>query len=212
MSSMFLAAFQLGLVYALLPGPILVGSSQRVVSGGWRQGFMFVVGATVADFIYIALLHWGLCNLLVDNFFISLVLGILGGGWLIKLGVDAIRVPIEVYSDNKADKPEGSKTALTDGFIANLLNPLAIVGWVAIGANIVATWNPQGTLQEVDSLFILIIFLSGKKVWQFLVVAVISSVRHQLHWRWLKSLSHVGGICLILFGIGTWVSAADLFV
>src|SRR5690606_21319209 len=99
---------------------------------------------------------WGLCNLLVDNFFISLVLGILGGGWLIKLGIDAIRVPIEVFSDNKADKPEGSKTALADGFIVNLLNPLAIVGWVAIGANIVAKWNPQGTLQEVDSLFILI--------------------------------------------------------
>jgi threonine/homoserine/homoserine lactone efflux protein len=60
MSSMIFAAFQLGFVYSLLSGPILIASSQCVVTGGWRRGCWFLLGVTLADAIYIAIIYWGL--------------------------------------------------------------------------------------------------------------------------------------------------------
>lgn len=211
MSSMYLAAFQLGVIYALLPGPILIGSSQRVVTSGWSQGLWFILGATFADLIYIALVQLGISSLLTDNLLISLVLGVVGGGWLIKLGTDAIRVPVKHRSvSNAILKSADFKQALTDGLIINLFNPFAIVGWLSLVASFAVLWSPNGAMHEVDSLLILLMFLSGKKVWQLLVVGIISKARQQMHWRWVKSLSLVGGLCLIICGIGSWLSAAHL--
>jgi threonine/homoserine/homoserine lactone efflux protein len=78
MSGMILTAFQLGFVYSLLPGPILFASSQRVVTSGLRQGCWFILGVTLADLIYIALIHWGLSGLLTENRLLSTGLWILG--------------------------------------------------------------------------------------------------------------------------------------
>ena len=90
MSGIIMATFQLGFVYALLSGPILIASSQYVVTGGWRRGCWFILGVTLADLIYIAVVHWGFTSLWMENNVLNLGLWVLGGAWLIKLGLDAM--------------------------------------------------------------------------------------------------------------------------
>jgi threonine/homoserine/homoserine lactone efflux protein len=212
MSGVIIAAFQLGFVYSLLPGPILIASSQRVVTGGWRQGCWFILGVTLADLLYIAVIHWGLTSLL-NNQFLSIGLWILGGGWLIKLGVDALRIPSEDQSLSKAAPTSvDSKRTLADGLFINLLNPLTVVGWVALGANFIALSNPTVVTAEAGNLMVLFVILAGILTWQLLVVGFVSIVRQQIPGRLLKSLSLVGGICLVAYGIGAWVSAVNLLI
>lgn len=211
MPSMIFAAFQLGFVYSLLPGPILIASSQCVVTGGWRRGCWFILGVTLADAIYIAIIHWGLSSSLMNNQLISLALWILGGAWLIKIGFDALRV---LFSDQSPDEVHFQlsdfRRTLTLGFCINLFNPLTIVGWVALGANFVMLSTPSLTIWEGGSLLLLLTILLGMLTWQLLVVGFISVIRQQMHQRLLKLLSLVGGSSLIVYGLGAWVSAINL--
>ncbi len=211
MSAMIVAAFQLGFVYSLLPGPILIASSQHVVMGGWRQGCWFILGVTLADLIYIAIIQWGVSNFLMDNPLVSLGLWVLGGGWLIKLGLDAVRVPFNPHAlDETAIHGRHFKQTLADGLFVNLLNPLTVVGWIALGANMVVLWNPTRLSPDGDSLLILLTILCGILTWQLLLVGFMACVRQQIPPQLLKSLSVVGGICLIVYGVSAWVSAANL--
>lgn len=213
MTGMMLAAFQLGFVYSLLPGPILIASSQRVVLGGWRQGCWFVIGVTLADLVYIVIVHWGISRLLTDNPLVSLGLWLVGGAWLMKLGLDALRVPLsDSHSGVAVSRASDIKHTLADGLFINLFNPLTIVGWVALGANFAALWHPKQTMPEGDGLLVLFIILSGILTWQLLVVGFVGIVRHQIHWRLLKSLSVVSGAGLMVYGLGAWVAAASLIV
>jgi threonine/homoserine/homoserine lactone efflux protein len=213
MSAMVFAAFQLGLVYSLLPGPILITSSQCVITGGWRQGCWFLLGVTLADAIYIAIIHWGLSNLLTDNQLINLTLWILGGAWLIKIGFDAMRLPFDgQYTKNVPLLARNFGSEIVNGLCVNLLNPLTIVGWIALGANFVTLWDSSVSVSDEDSLLILLTILVGILTWQLLVVGLVGVFRQQIHQRLLKSLSRMGGIGLILYGAGAWVSAVRLIV
>jgi threonine/homoserine/homoserine lactone efflux protein len=207
MSGMILAAFQLGFVYALLPGPILIASSQYVVTGGWQRGCWFILGVTLADLIYIAVTHWGFRSLWMENGLVSLCLWILGGAWLIKLGLDAMRAkPDADPTGRPVSSVRDFRRTLADGLFINLLNPLTLLGWIGLGANFIGLWGQA--MPEDNSLPVLLTILSGILTWQLLVVAFISVVRQQIHGRVLKSLSLVGGICLIGYGLSAWVSAA----
>jgi len=213
MSGMILAAFQLGFVYALLPGPILIASSQCVVTGGWRRGCWFILGVTLADLIYIAIIHWGFTSLWMENGLVSLGLWLFGGGWLIKLGLDAMRVrPAAQRLGSAVFAARDFQRTLADGLFINLFNPLTILGWIGLGMNFIALWSRDGEMPEEDSLLVLMTILSGVLTWQLLVVAFISVVRQQIHRRVLRSLSLGGGVCLIVYGLSAWLSAARAIV
>jgi threonine/homoserine/homoserine lactone efflux protein len=211
MTAMIFAAFQLGFIYSLLPGPVIIAGSQRAVTGGWRHGLWFVVGVTLSDLFYILLVHWGISDLLASNPLLSLALGVLGGAWLIKLGLDALRVPMdETWFGGALGKRLGVRRALLDGLLINLLSPVTILGWMALGTNFVATWGQAGAMLPDDNLLALLSMLLGIVVWQILIVAIASVLRRQMNRRLLKTLSLVGGICLIVYGLGALVSASHL--
>ena len=98
------------------------------------------------------------------------------------------------------------RRTLADGRFINLLNPLTIIGWIGLGANFIALWDRA--MPDDNSLPVLLTILSGILTWQLLVVALISVMRQQIHGRVLKSLSLVGGVCLISYGLSAWISAA----
>lgn len=211
MTGMMITAFQIGFVYSLLPGPILFASSQRVVTRGLREGCWFILGVTLADLIYIALIHWGLSGFLTENRLMSIGLWMLGGGWLIKLGVDAIRVPVHARSSGKQLRIQpGSGRTLVDGLFINLFNPLTLLGWIALGANFIATINPQDTMTYNNLLLILLAILAGILTWQVFIIVFSGIIRQQMHEGVLKWLSLGGGVCLIAYGMSAWVSAAGL--
>jgi hypothetical protein len=68
------------------------------------------------------------------------------------------------------------------------------------------------SVSDEDSLLILLTILVGILTWQLLVVGLVGVFRQQFHQRLLKSLSHMGDIGLILYGVGAWVSAVRLIV
>jgi threonine/homoserine/homoserine lactone efflux protein len=211
MTAMIFAAFQLGFVYSLLPGPVIIASSQRAVTGGWRQGLWFIVGVTLADLFYIAVINWGLSDIMTNSPLLSLAFWVLGGGWLVKLGLDAMRVPLdEQWFRTAIRKTLNFRRTMVDGLLINLLSPLTVVGWIALGANFIAQDNSNIALPDNANLITLLAILAGVLAWQVLIVGVASLLRQQINRRLLKTLSLIGGVCLIVYGLGAWISAAHL--
>lgn len=210
MTTVIIAAFQLGFVYSLLPGPVTIACSQRTLTGGWRQGAWFILGVTLSDLFCIAVIFWGLADVMTNNSLLSLLFWLLSGGWLVKLGVDALRAPVGALKvQSVASQPRTVRRTLMDGVVINLLNPLTLVGWIALGTNFLAVGASDETLPANAALTVLLSMLAGVVVWELLVVGMVSVLRQQMNGRFLKSLSFVGGICLIIYGLGAWISAAQ---
>ena len=208
---MILAAFQLGFIYSMLPGPVTIACGQRTVMGGWRQGGWFLLGVTLSDLVCIAVIRWGLADLMTSNLVLSLIFWVLGGGWLLKLGVDALRTPVNGGKVQSAVfVPVAPRRNLMDGAAVNLFNPLTLVGWIALGANFFATGDYSPASSTDTTLMVLLAMLTGIVVWELFIMGVVSVLRRQVNGWLIRSLSLVGGVFLIIYGLGAWVSAAQL--
>jgi threonine/homoserine/homoserine lactone efflux protein len=124
-----------------------------------------------------------------------------------------MRVPVDAHSSGKGLRIQsGLGQTFVDGLFINLLNPLTLLGWIALAANFIAISNPQGTMPDADQLLVLLTILAGILTWQTLLVVFSGMIRQQIHWRVLKSLSLMDGACLILYGISAWISAAEAMI
>src|SRR5512145_1468214 len=91
MLGMIVAAFVVGLVIAMPPGPVVITTGQKAIVRGFWHAVTFNVGSVIADAFYALLVYLGLASLLADNPIFRLGLWLIGGGWLMYLGVEAMR-------------------------------------------------------------------------------------------------------------------------
>ena len=57
---------------------------------------------------------------------------------------------------------------------------------------------------------VVVAMLTGIVVWELFIMGVVSVLRRQVNGWLIRSLSLVGGVFLIIYGLGAWVSAAHL--
>ena len=91
MFAMISAAFVIGLVVAMPPGPVSISGSQRAMTRGFWNAFNFYIGSIVSDTFYALLVYFGLSALLVA--FTALV-GMRDVGLQLKSVLDAAKSPL----------------------------------------------------------------------------------------------------------------------
>src|SRR5690349_11137725 len=105
MFAMLAAAFVIGVAVAIPPGAVIIAGSQRAISRGFWDAFDFYLGVVAADALYALLVYFGLSTLFKDSVAFKLILWVLGGAWLIWLGIGAIRTRVEFSRINDTPPP-----------------------------------------------------------------------------------------------------------
>ncbi len=212
MFALIFSAFTIGVAVAAPPGAVTISGSQRSITHGFRNAFNFYMGSFTADLLYALMVYFGISALVAESIIFKLLLWALGGAWLIWMGWDAIRSRADFALETS--KAAGSFWhTYRAGLFITLLNPLTIIGWIALAGNFFNTlWRPDWPSVESAGLIAVFAMLAGVLAWVLGLAFVLSAIRHRINPAIIKVVSVVSGLLLILFGLGAWWSALDVFV
>lgn len=124
------------LLAAASPGPDFVLVSQQTLSHGKKAGFMCSIGIALGLSIHIIYSALGLAAIIANSAATLWVIKILGGCYLLYLGLQGLRAKASTGVSSKADAtPSMKRSSIKNigvGFLCNALNPKAPIYFVAL--------------------------------------------------------------------------------
>lgn len=203
----FWKGFVLGVVIAAPVGPIGILCIRRTLVYGQMIGFLTGLGAAVADSFFGAVAAFGvlaLSQLLLDHTF---VLRLLGGLFLLVLGVRMLIAPVP--SRAEGDLPIGTVGrfgAFATGVALTLTNPITILAFVTIFAGI---GFAGGALDTVDAVWVVVGVALGSAAWWLGLSSAVSLLGRRLSPGTFIIIDRIAGI--LLLGFGVYATGGALF-
>lgn len=147
----------------IIPGPSVLFTIGRGISYGKKAALVNVAGNSVGMFIGSLAVAIGIGTFVQSSDIAYALVGVLGGGYLVYLGYDAIKTRKDVAQAlvTKSD-PKSSTQLFKQGFVVGFLNPKSLVFFAAI--------LPQFVDRSQGQIILQMIFLATV----FFVIAVIS--------------------------------------
>lgn len=190
-----LAGMGLGFSAGISPGPLLSLVIMTSLARGLVPGLRVAMSPLFSDVIVIAasllivgtLPPWG-----------SGLLALIGGVFVIYLGVEAIRTSRHATLAQPEAATQSASTDLQRGALVNLLSPHPWLFWLTVGTPILAAAWKQNPLDAAAFLAGFYALLVGSKVF---VALAIAGGRRWLTDRSYRALLLASGLLLFLFGL-----------
>ncbi len=196
------------MVIILAPGPSVLFIIARAIAWGRATAVATVTGNVTGAFTLSLMVAFGLGPILERSEIAFVAVQLLGGLYLIYLGIDAIRHSKIHAADmvNQGDLRPSSVKSIKDGFWVGALNPKGLVFFAAILPQFVDKGSSNVTAQLVlmGATFSILAFFSDG-TWGLLA----GTVR-----EWMATtpnrlviMRRIGGLVMITLGIFTLISA-----
>jgi threonine/homoserine/homoserine lactone efflux protein len=192
----------LSVLLILTPGPNQALLTSRVLSGGRRAGFATVRGLTTGMAVHVVAAMVGLSALLASSSQVFGWVKLLGGAYLVLLGVTAIARARKRQPAADAE-PRISGSPYRDGLLSMSLNPKAAVFFVAVVPQFV---EPGPGASTRVALLLVVYGLVTLVFWVGFVLLLTRAqefVRRPAVRRWME---RVTGCALV--GLGARLAAA----
>lgn len=201
MIGFLLKGFILGLSIAAPVGQIGVLCIRRTLASGRLAGFVSGLGAATADACYGAVAAFGLSA--VSGFLVAeqMWLKLLGGAFLIYLG---IKIFLEHPATDSAALPaKGLAGAYATTFLLTLANPTTILSFVAVfaGLGLVASGVAYS-----DSLGMVLGVFLGSATWWLILSTGVEFLRRRLPSGWMSWINRLSGAIIGGFGVAAIAS------
>jgi threonine/homoserine/homoserine lactone efflux protein len=188
-------------ILIVIPGPSVLFVIGRALAHGRRTALATVVGNAAGVYVVAACVALGLGALVQRSALLFAVVKLAGAGYLVWLGVKAIRQRgslREVLA--QADPLAGRRRALREGFVVGVANPKAVILFAAVLPQFVD--RPAGHVQVQMLLLSLVSFaiaLASDSAWGLAASAVRSWFAGSP--RRLALVGGVGGLAMIGLGV-----------
>lgn len=119
---------------AASPGPDFVLVSQQTLANGKKSGFLCSIGIALGLSIHIVYSAFGLATVISNSSSALWVIKILGGGYLLYLGIKGIcaKPALNEKAANVVVGKYSAKKSIGVGFLCNALNPKAPIYFVSL--------------------------------------------------------------------------------
>ena len=166
-------------VFAYFPGPALLYTAARTMSGGRRAGLFAALGIHVGCYVHVIAATFGLSAMLrhVPTAYFALKLA--GAAYLIWLGIQMIRKRDGEAAELPGVKSKSARLAFVESMLVEILNPKAALFFVAFLPQFVdasAAW-PVWAQLLVMGTFVNFVFSSADVVTIFVTERVVRAVR-----------------------------------
>lgn len=185
----------LGLAAGMSPGPLLMYTVVATLRGGWRAGLGVALAPLITD-APIILLALIILRLLPEE--ALRVLGLIGGAFVVYLGVETIRSARRT-PDIRLENHVSTRQELGRGILVNFLNPNPYLFWGTVGGPILLQAGRENFLGAAAFVLGFYVFLVGDKV---LVALIAHRQRSWLQGVWYRRILWVLGGLLIVLGVG----------
>jgi len=191
----------------IIPGPSVLFTIGRGISFGRKAALVNVAGNSVGMLTGSLAVAIGIGSFVQSSDIAYAVVGVLGGGYLIYLGYDAVKTRKDVAEAlvTKAyPKPMGQ--LFRQGFVVGFLNPKSLVFFAAILPQFVDRSQGQVILQMIFlAMIFFVIAVVSDGTWGI----VAGTARHWLAGTptRIEKISGAGGFVIIALGISVIISA-----
>ena len=191
----------------IIPGPSVLFTIGRGISFVRKAALVNVAGNSVGMLTGSLAVAIGIGSFVQSSDVAYAVVGVLGGGYLIYLGYDAVKTRKDVAQAlvTKADpKPMGQ--LFRQGFVVGFLNPKSLVFFAAILPQFVDRSQGQVILQMIFlAMIFFVIAVLSDGTWGI----VAGTARHWLAGTptRIEKISGAGGFVIIALGISVIISA-----
>jgi len=198
-----LSGIAIGFSIAAPVGPIGVLCIRRTLADGRLHGLVSGLGAATADAVYGCIAAFGLTFLSAVLFQQQFWLRLIGGAFLLFLGVHTILAKPKNHPHN--DRKLGLARAYVSTFLLTLTNPVTILSFAAVfaGLGLGASRGDYGAA----GLLVLSVFI-GSAAWWLILSAAVSFLRSKVTTRVLIWINRISGAIILAFGIIAIVSLA----
>jgi threonine/homoserine/homoserine lactone efflux protein len=181
----------------LLPGPDFIGVVRSSMTRGAAGGLRTTMGVSIGLGLYATLSLLGLSAILAEYQWLTWVVRVLGGGYLIYLGIRLLRTKPVPVEDGGAAQAAVQGNAFIFGFLVTLTNPKAVVLFASVFATAVTAKTPSWLMGLMIGLVVL-----SALVWYSVVALFMASppvmrrFQHARHW-----IERAAGVCFVAIGI-----------
>ncbi|WP_246226138.1 LysE family translocator [Chelativorans xinjiangense] len=190
-----ISVFAIFIPALVLPGPDFVAVVRSSMTGGTLAGLKTTVGVSVCLGLYATLSLLGLSAILMEFQWLAWAIRVLGGCYLIYLGVRLVFAKPQELAVDQAQGRAG-RSPLIFGFLVTLTNPKAIVLFASVFATSITAQTPAWVLVAMVVLVVLSalawyslvsLFMSSR-----LILRRFSDARH-----WVERFA---GVCFVAIG------------
>lgn len=191
----FAAALGLG---AMSPGPDFAVVVRHAVGSGRRAGLATAAGVACGVFVWVFAATTGVAALLAASAIAFTLVKIVGAGYLLFLGIRALRAAAAGSPSPRSDRVVTTNgAAFRAGLLCNVLNPKAAVFFVALMPQFLPS-HPAATDVLLLSTTALLITL----LWFGTVAALLGGLRGLLDRpRIRRTIDAITGTALVLLGL-----------
>ena len=190
-----ISVFAIFIPALILPGPDFVAVVRSSMTYGTRAGLLTTLGVSMGLCLYATLSLLGLSAILVQYHWLTWAVRLLGGAYLILLGIKLLRAKPQDIELDATDRPAG-KRAILFGFLVTLTNPKAIVLFASVFATAVTASTPHWLMGVMIALV-----TASSLLWYSCVSLFMSSGpvmrRFQRARHWIE---RAAGVCFIGLG------------
>lgn len=194
----------LGFSIAAPVGPIGILCIRKSLQFGRLSGFCSGLGAAVADTVYGIIAAFGLAAL--SNFLLAgqFWLRLIGGAFLIYLGLKTfLAKPTEKSSE------VSHKTLLSDfvsTFFLTMTNPMTILSYLAVFAGLGLS-DTAGNY--VHAAWLVLGVFIGSACWWLILSEIVTLFRKKVGQKAMTWINRVAGLIIGGFGLAAWVSISS---
>ena len=184
----------IGFIAALTPGPDIFYVIKQGLCSGKEAVMKAVAGILSGNIIYLSLVGLGLGSIGKNPYF-QLIVGILGGIYLIKIAFFSFKEKIKL----NIDKCEIDKNIYKEALLLNLSNPKAMIFFAVVVI-------PFLSKNIILSLSVLFAGISAA-----FILAALSSSKIQLEEKILNIINKTAGIVFLFFALKLFMVAFEAF-
>jgi threonine/homoserine/homoserine lactone efflux protein len=192
----FFRGLIIGFSIAAPVGPIGVLCIRRTLADGRLAGFLSGIGAASADMFYGAVAAFGLTavqNLLLGQ---SDWLRILGGIFLLYLGVKTF---LSKPSEQAAEASRGGLFgAYISTFFLTITNPITILSFIAIFAGLRLA---ETSGNYISAAFMVLGVFLGSVTWWLTLSFTVGFLRQRFNASWQIWVNRIAGVIILGFGV-----------
>ncbi len=194
--SSFLAGIPVGAAFCLTLGPVFFSLIKNSIEHGTRAAISMATGVTLADVLLLLFAFSGVETMLPQNGIVENVVEIIGGGFLIALGIAAILKRVDTGGGTIAPRQSVLKY-ISLGFFLNILNPVNFAEWIGTASYLKVRLG-YSTMQSIS-------FFTGALLAVWLVEAAIglfaTRLKNYLTPRMMRNFNVATGILFLLCGV-----------
>ena len=195
------------LLAAASPGPDFVLVSQQTLCNGKRAGLLCSMGIALGLSVHILYSAFGLAALIANSSSALWVVRLLGGSYLIYLGISGLRAKVTKGSAVAIDKvaEDSAFKTIGLGFLCNALNPKAPIYFISLFTVVISQTSPTQYLFIYGLWMMVLQFMWFSLVTLLPSRPLITAKFHSLgHW-----IDRIAGTAMLFLGINLLFSSTS---